>query len=132
MDLRIRRFTQAAEKLLNLVPSDVGRSVSQLNAFIRKHRIEEIAARVIERLLPIEEKVLCADQRWYDLRVTPYRTLDHTIKGALIVLVAAVPANGPAAQPDANTPATARAKVRATPKLKPKPKAKLKPAKKRR
>ena len=66
MDLRIRRFTQSAEKLLNLVPSDVGRSVSQLNAFIRKHRIEELAARVIERLLPIEEKVLCADQRWYD------------------------------------------------------------------
>ena len=81
MDLRIRRFTHTAEKLLNLVPGDVGRSVSQLNAFIRKRRIEELAARVIERLSPIEERVLCADQRWYDLRVTPYRTLDHTIRG---------------------------------------------------
>ena len=111
MDLRIRRFTQSAEKLLNLVPSDVGRSVSQLDAFIRKHRIEELAARVIERLLPIEEKVLCADQRWYVLRVTPYRTLDHTIKGALIVLdavaldgVAALPAAKPAAKCGARTP----------------------------
>ncbi len=106
MDLRIRRFTQSAEKLLNLVPSDVGRSVSQLNAFIRKHRVEELAARVIERLLPIEEKVLCADQRWYDLRVTPYRTLDHTIKGALIVMVAAA-ASGAVARPAAKAVAKA-------------------------
>jgi two-component system CheB/CheR fusion protein len=87
MDLRIRRYTQTAEKLLNLVPGDVGRSVSQLNAFIVGHRIEELAAKVIERLTPIEERVRCADQRWYDLRVSPYRTLDHSIKGALIVLV---------------------------------------------
>jgi hypothetical protein len=71
------------------VPGDIGRSVSQLNAFIVKHRIEELAARVIQQLLPIEERVLCADKRWYELRVTPYRTLDHSIKGALVVLVAA-------------------------------------------
>jgi two-component system CheB/CheR fusion protein len=88
MDLRIRRYTQMAEKLLNLVPGDVGRSVSQLNAFIVGHRIEELAAKVIEKLTPIDERVRCADQRWYDLRVSPYRTLDHSIKGALIVLLA--------------------------------------------
>jgi two-component system, chemotaxis family, CheB/CheR fusion protein len=89
MDLRIRRYTQVAERMLNLVPGDVGRSVSQLNAFIIGHRIEELAARVIERLTPIDERVRCADQRWYDLRVSPYRTLDHSIKGALIILIAA-------------------------------------------
>jgi two-component system CheB/CheR fusion protein len=89
MDLRIRRYTHVAEKLLNLVPGDVGRSVSQLNAFIVGHRVEDVAAQVIERLTPIQERVRCADQRWYDLRVSPYRTLDHSIKGALIVMVAA-------------------------------------------
>ena len=89
MDLRIRRYTQVAEKMFNLVPGDVGRAVSQLNAFIVGHRIEELATRVIERLTPIDERVRCADQRWYNLRVSPYRTLDHSIKGALIILVAA-------------------------------------------
>ena len=89
MDLRIRRYTHSAEKLLNLVPGDVGRSVSQLNAFIVGHRIEELAARVIDNLAPIDERIRCADQRWYRLRVTPYRTLDHSIRGALIVLTAA-------------------------------------------
>lgn len=89
MDLRIRCFTQVAEKLLNLFPGDIGRSVSQLDAFVTKHRVEELAARVIQNLVPIEERLLCADRRWYDLRVTPYRTLDHSIKGALVVLAAA-------------------------------------------
>ena len=89
MDLRIRRYTHSAEKLLNLVPGDIGRSVSQLNAFIVGHRIEELAARVIDNLAPVDERIRCADQRWYRLRVTPYRTLDHSIRGALIVLTAA-------------------------------------------
>src|SRR5690606_3185554 len=34
MDLRIRRYTSSAEKLLNLVPGDVGRSVSFLDGFV--------------------------------------------------------------------------------------------------
>ena len=87
LDLRIRRFTHAAETLLNLVSTDVGRSVSQLNAFIIGRRIEEVAARVIEHLVPAKEDILCADHRWYELNVTPYKTLDHSIKGAVIVLL---------------------------------------------
>ena len=87
MDLRIRRYTQTAERLLNLVPGDIGRSVSLLNAFVLGLRVEEMAAKVIEDLAPIETEVLCTDQLWYKLHVLPYRTLDHSIKGAMIVLV---------------------------------------------
>jgi two-component system CheB/CheR fusion protein len=86
MDLRIRRFTYAAERLLNLVSADVGRSANQLNIFIAGESMEKIVADVIERLLPLEREVRCADDRWYMLRVNPYRTLDHAIKGAVIVL----------------------------------------------
>jgi two-component system, chemotaxis family, CheB/CheR fusion protein len=87
LDLRIRRYTHLAEEMLNLVTGDVGRSVSQLNAFIMGERIEELARRVIEYLIPIEKEVLCADRRRYRIRVLPYKTLDHAIKGAVIILV---------------------------------------------
>jgi two-component system CheB/CheR fusion protein len=87
MDLRIRRYTHSAEKLLNLVPGDVGRSVSLLNAFVLGVRVEDVAMEVIEELAPAEKEVLCTDQRWYTLHVMPYKTLDHSIKGAVIVLV---------------------------------------------
>jgi two-component system CheB/CheR fusion protein len=86
LDLRIRRYTQAAEKLLNLVPGDIGRSPSQLDAFMPNERILEIAAGVIETLVPIEKRILGANQRRYDLRIVPYRTLDHAITGVVVVL----------------------------------------------
>ena len=47
MDLRSRRYTHTAEKLLNLVPGDAGRSVSLLNAFILGQQLEKLAAQVI-------------------------------------------------------------------------------------
>jgi two-component system CheB/CheR fusion protein len=87
LDLRIRRFTQVAETLMNLVPGDVGRTVSLLNAFIVGERIEKLAAQVIEKLVPIDKRIACANQRWYQLHISPYKTLDHAIKGAVIVLL---------------------------------------------
>ncbi len=87
MDLRIRRYTHTAERLLNLVPGDIGRSVTQLNAFVVGQRVEDVAALVIQKLTPVETEVLCADQRWYVLHVSPYRTMDHQIKGAVVVLI---------------------------------------------
>jgi two-component system CheB/CheR fusion protein len=87
MDLRIRRYTHWAEKILNLVPGDIGRSVSLLNAFVLGVRVEDVATEVIQALIPIEKDVLCTDQRWYMLHVMPYKTLDHSIKGAVVTLV---------------------------------------------
>ena len=87
MDLRIRRYTHVAEEMLNLVAGDIGRSVSQLNAFVIGERVEDLAGRVIEYLTPVEKEVLCADRRRYRIRVLPYKTLDHSIKGAVIILV---------------------------------------------
>ena len=87
MDLRIRRYTHVAERLLNLVSGDLGRSVSQLNAFVVGHRVEELAATVIESLVPVDAMVRCADRRWYSLRITPYKTIDHAIRGAVVALI---------------------------------------------
>jgi two-component system CheB/CheR fusion protein len=86
MDLRIRRFTAAAERLFNLVPADIGRLVSFLNTFIGARDMEKIVARVIETLSTAEEDVLTSSHRWYSLRVAPYKTLDHSIRGAVIIL----------------------------------------------
>ena len=86
MDLRIRRFTAAAERLFNMVPADVGRLVSFLNTFIGARDMEKIVARVIETLSTAEEEVLTSNHRWYCLRVAPYKTLDHSIRGAVITL----------------------------------------------
>ena len=87
MDLRIRRYTTAAEKLFNLVPADIGRSVDFIDPFLGAGALGPRVMSVIESLAVVEEEILARNQRWYLLRVSPYKTLDHSIRGALIVLV---------------------------------------------
>jgi two-component system, chemotaxis family, CheB/CheR fusion protein len=86
LDLRIRRYTAPAEKLFNLMPADRGRSIALINPFVGNVSIEDTVRGVINSLSPFEEEILCSNQRWYLLRVTPYKTLDHAIRGAVITL----------------------------------------------
>jgi two-component system, chemotaxis family, CheB/CheR fusion protein len=50
MDLRIRRYTSAAEKLLNLIPGDIGRSIGYLDAFLGTVALESKVSTVIHSL----------------------------------------------------------------------------------
>jgi two-component system, chemotaxis family, CheB/CheR fusion protein len=69
------------------VPGDIGRSIGFLNPFLGDGSLEPKAANVIQSLATHEEEVQASNQRWYQLRITPYKTLDHTIRGALVSLV---------------------------------------------
>lgn len=86
-DLRIRRFTQTAEKLINLLPSDIGRSVAVLNAFLGGFGVEELVTHAIATVTTMEREALATDQRWYLLRIVPYRTADLAIRGAVLSVI---------------------------------------------
>ncbi len=87
MDLRIRRYTDAAGSLLNLVPGDLGRSIGFLDSFVGIGALEGRVASVIQSLSTFEEEVLAKNHRWYSFKISPYKTLDHAIRGALVVLI---------------------------------------------
>jgi two-component system CheB/CheR fusion protein len=87
MDLRIRRYTGAAEKLLNLVPGDLGRSIGFIDSFLGAGPVEPKVSQVIANLSTTEEEILTSNHRWYSLKISPYKTLDYAIRGALITLV---------------------------------------------
>jgi two-component system, chemotaxis family, CheB/CheR fusion protein len=87
LDLRIRRFTQTAEKLLNLLPTDIGRSVAQLNSFLGGFGIEKFVAEAIKTVATGERELQATNGQWYVVRLVPYRTLDLTIRGAVISIV---------------------------------------------
>jgi two-component system CheB/CheR fusion protein len=86
-DLRIRRFTPLAEKAFNLIPTDVGRPISDMKPNLKLDDFTEIIARVIDSLAPFEGEVQDIAERWYSLRIRPYVTTDNKIDGASIVLV---------------------------------------------
>ncbi|HZE99295.1 MAG TPA: chemotaxis protein CheB [Planctomycetota bacterium] len=86
-DLRIRRFTPVAGALLNLIPSDVGRPITDINPNIDLPRFEEMIAEVIDTMIVKEQEVRAKDGRWYSLRIRPYRTVENKIDGATVTFL---------------------------------------------
>ncbi len=85
-DLRIRRFTPQAERVLNLLPSDVGRPIGDFKPKIDIPNLDQILSDVIETLRVREREVQDRDGRWFSMWVRPYRTADNKIDGAVMVL----------------------------------------------
>ncbi|HEV7803219.1 MAG TPA: CheR family methyltransferase, partial [Burkholderiales bacterium] len=86
-DLRIRRFTPMAEKLLSLIPTDVGRSVSDIKTKVNVPDLDRLITEVVDTMAQFEREVQDRDGRWYLLRIRPYRTLENKIDGAVLVLI---------------------------------------------
>jgi two-component system CheB/CheR fusion protein len=86
-DLRIRRFTPSAQTMFNLIPSDVGRPISDLRFSIVGSDLETLVSDVIATLNPVEREVQDQPGHWYMLRIRPYRTTDNLIMGAIVALV---------------------------------------------
>lgn len=86
-DYCIRRFTPAAEKLLRLLPSDVGRPLGDLRVRVEVPDLEDLISKVIGEGSEVNREVRAEDGRWYSLRMRPYRTRDHKIDGILISFV---------------------------------------------
>jgi two-component system CheB/CheR fusion protein len=86
-DLVIRRFTPMAERLFNLIPSDMGRRLSDMNRTLLIPDLELRIKEVIENLSTLEREVQDREGRWYSLRIRPYRTRENHIEGAVILLV---------------------------------------------
>jgi two-component system CheB/CheR fusion protein len=85
--LRIRRFTPAAEKLLNLIPTDVGRPIGDLKLNLDCPDLKRLITEVIDTVSVREVETRDGAGRWYWLRVHPYKTLEKKIDGAVVALV---------------------------------------------
>ena len=86
-DLRIRRFTPQAEKILSLIPSDIGRQISDFRLKINVPDVAALCLEVVDSLAVKEREVQDEDGRTYSMFIRPYRTLDNRIDGVVIALV---------------------------------------------
>ena len=86
-NLRIRRFNPGAQRTLNLIPSDAGRSIRDLKLTLDLNDLDKMIAGVIDTLEVRELEVRDRGGRNYLLRIRPYKTADHKIDGAVLVLV---------------------------------------------
>ncbi len=83
---RIRRFTPKARRILNVLPSDVGRPFEDIKTNIRVDDLDQQIAEVIETTTVKESEVQDPDGHWYRLQIRPYKTTDNRIDGAIVSL----------------------------------------------
>jgi two-component system, chemotaxis family, CheB/CheR fusion protein len=83
-DLRIRRFTPPAQKLLNLIPTDVGRRLQDIRPNLEIDDIENVVRTTIDTASPQEREVHEKNGSWYMMRVGPYRVRDKKVEGAVL------------------------------------------------
>ena len=86
-DLRLRRATPAAERLISMVGSDVGRPITDFKIRLRMDDLETALQQVIETVTPFERQVADDDGHWYSLRLRPYQTRDNRVDGAIMTLI---------------------------------------------
>ena len=86
-DLCIRRVTSPGEKVFNLIPSDVGRPLSNIKPNLDVPDLGPLIREVIDTLTIREREISDSNGRWHQLRIRPYRTADNKIDGAVITLV---------------------------------------------
>ncbi|MEJ2686264.1 MAG: PAS domain-containing protein [Gammaproteobacteria bacterium] len=76
-EMHIRRFTPQAEKLLNLISTDVGRPISDIRPNAEIPAFETKIAEVIEKAEPVQYDVPDASGHWYSMWIYPYKTLNN-------------------------------------------------------
>lgn len=86
-DLRIRRFTAVSQSILNLIPTDVGRPLTDINMKISVPELAPMVTRVIDTLQTWQSEVKDASGHWWSVRIRPYKTTDNKIDGAVLAMV---------------------------------------------
>jgi len=83
-DLKVRRFTTQATKIIKLIPSDVGRPITDLASDLLYPELVTDAREVLLKLGFAEKPIAARDGRWFTVRIMPYRTLEDRIDGVVI------------------------------------------------
>jgi len=85
--LAVRRTTPLAEKLFNLIPTDIGRRLTDIKPNLQIDHLDQMIRKVIDTLETHEREVTDDNNVSYILRIRPYRTRDHKIDGAVLTLM---------------------------------------------
>lgn len=86
-DLNIRRFTDQTTNLFKLRQTDIGRPFTDMVSELQYPEISDHACEVLRTLVFKETEIATKDQRWFTVRIMPYRTLDDHIDGLVITFV---------------------------------------------
>ena len=85
--LCIKRYTPSVTRLFNLIPTDVGRPITDITSNLTMEDVNKRAREVLDNLSRQEIEIQDTDGIWYSMRIMPYRTLENVIEGVVLTFV---------------------------------------------
>lgn len=73
--------------LFSFRPTDINRPISDINTKFEYESLYNDTREVLRTLIPKETNIKTHDQRWYNMRILPYRTVENIIDGVVITFV---------------------------------------------
>jgi two-component system CheB/CheR fusion protein len=86
-DLTIRKFTELAATITNILKTDVGRPIHHINTKHIYDTFLDDIDHVMDTLQPVEHEIKAKNNLWYLLRIIPFRTADNAIDGIIVTFV---------------------------------------------
>jgi two-component system, chemotaxis family, CheB/CheR fusion protein len=86
-ELRVKRFTQEATRLINLIETDVGRPIEHISHNLDYGQLTGKARRVLDTLNSFEDEVATKDHKWYRMSILVHRNERHAIEGVVLTFV---------------------------------------------
>ena len=85
--LHVRSFTAPTTRIINLIPGDMGRPITDIVTHLHYPEMAADAREVLRSLVFKECDVTTTADRWFRVRIMPYRTQENRIDGLVITFV---------------------------------------------
>ena len=82
--LNIRRFTNQTASIIKLIPTDVGRPITDIVTDLHYPDLSDDAQKVLNTLVFSEKEIYANNDRCFSVKIMPYRTHDNRINGLVI------------------------------------------------
>jgi two-component system CheB/CheR fusion protein len=84
--LRVRRLTPKAETVFKVLPSDIGRPITDIKPDLNVD-LKPLLTKVLRDDVNFEQEVQDQHGHWYRLQIKPYKTVDNRLDGAVLMLM---------------------------------------------
>lgn len=83
-NLVIRRFSPPVTRMINLIPADVGRTITDITTSIREFDFAQTVRHVLETSVTIERETHTPEDRYFIVRISPYIRRDKSVDGIVV------------------------------------------------
>lgn len=82
----IRKINDLATSITNILQSDIGRPIHHLSLkTLYQGFLDDIE--IVSTTLVLVEKEICTNNKWYFMRIVPYRTVENAVDGIVVTFV---------------------------------------------